>query len=253
MVNPSIIVEICVDSVESAVAAEQGGAHRVELCGSLIEGGVTPSAGLIEAVRSRISIPLHVIVRPRGGDFCYGAEELEVMWQDVLTAKKLRVDGVVFGILREDGSVNVEQTRSLVELAHPMSATFHRAIDMSKDMSQALEDVIAAGATRVLTSGAEETALAGAEMIGRLVRQAGGRIAVMAGSGINHSNLCELIAKTGVREIHASLRTTVASRMHHRNERVSMGALAGQEYERRVVMKERVAELIEATRSAISN
>ena len=246
MANPSIVVEICVDSVESAVAAEQGGAHRVELCGSLIEGGITPSAGLIAMVRSRISIPLHVLVRPRGGDFCYSADELDVMRQDILTARNMGANGVVIGMLREDGSVDGELTRRLVELARPMSVTFHRAIDMSKDMSQSLEDVIAAGAERVLTSGGNKTAIAGAETIRALVSQAGGRIAVMAGSGINRSNLCELIAKTGVREIHASLRTTVPSRMHHRNERVSMGTIAGLEYERRVVMKERVAQLIEA-------
>jgi len=251
MANPPIVVEICVDSVESAVAAEQGGAHRVELCSSLIEGGITPSSGLIAQVRNRISISLHVLVRPRGGDFCYGDDELLVMRQDVLTAKDLGADGVVLGILSEDGSVNGEQARRLAELAKPMHVTFHRAIDMSKDMSQSLEDVIATGAERVLTSGGEETAVAGAEMIRKLVRQAGGRIAVMAGSGINRTNLCELIAKTGVREVHASLRTTLPSRMRHRNERVSMGAIAGLEYERRVVMKERVAQLLEAARDSV--
>jgi len=137
----------------------------------------------------------------------------------------------------------------LVELARPMGVTFHRAIDMSKDMSRSLEDVIAAGAERVLTSGGEKTAIAGADTISDLVRQAGERIAVMAGSGIKRSNLRDLVAITEVREVHASLRTTVPSRMHHRNERVSMGAIVGLEFERRVVMKDRVAELLEAARS----
>jgi copper homeostasis protein len=248
MANPSIVLEICADSVESARAAEQGGACRVDLCGSLIEGGVTPSAGRLAAVRNRISIPLHVMVRPRGGDFCYRADEFEVMRQDVLTAKQLGADGAVFGILLEDGDVDRQRTQHLIELARPMNVTFHRAFDMARDLSRALEEIVSTGAERVLTSGGEDTAAAGAARIAKLLKQAGKRIVVVAASGINESNVREVLARTGVSEIHASLGTSLPSPMRHRKERISMGTVAGVEYNRRVVARERVELLLRAVR-----
>ncbi len=241
-----VLIEVCVDSVSSAVAAERGGAARVELCCDLAEGGVTPSAGLIEVVRSRISIGLQVIIRPRGGDFCYELEEFEVMQKDVALAKELGADGVVFGILCTNGHIDVPRTRALVDQARPMNMTFHRAFDMSVDLSRGLEDVCATGADRLLTSGGEQHCLKGADTIARLVAASRGRIAIMAGGGIGHGNVAEILERTGVPEIHAGLSTPVASPMLHRNLRVSLGKSSGSEYARTRVLEQNVRKLVNA-------
>jgi len=246
-----LILEICADSVDSAVAAEKGGAHRIELCSNLLEGGVTPSSGLIATVRDRISIGLHVIIRPRGGDFCYGPDEFEAMERDVLSAKQLGADGVVLGILQEDGRVDVARTRQLVELARPLKVTFHRAFDMSSDLTRALEDVIASGVDRVLTSGGEQTVENGLPTVAALVKRSRDRVIIMAGAGVTRSNVRTIITRTGVREVHASLRVLVPSRMRHRNERISMGAIKGREYERFAVVQECVTHLIEAATNGV--
>jgi copper homeostasis protein len=238
-----ILIEVCVDSVASAVAAERGGAGRVELCSNLLEGGITPSAGLIELVRARTSIGLQVMVRPRGGDFCYTAEEFETMRRDIVAAKKLGADGVVVGILNADGSVDIGRTRELVELARPLSVTFHRAFDMSADLFRALESVCATGADRLLTSGGAKAALQAVEQIARLVEAARGRIAIMACGGINHHNAASIIEQTGVREIHVGLRSSVASPMLHRNPELSMGTAAECEYQRFEVLEDNVLSL----------
>ena len=247
--NKPVVLEICADSVESALAAEAGGAHRIELCSNLLEGGVTPSSGLIATVRDRTSVGLYVMIRPRGGDFCYSADEFEAMEQDVVTAKQLGADGIVFGILNEDGQVDVERTRQLVDMARPLKATLHRAFDMSNDLRKALQDIITSGVDRVLTSGGEQTAENGMENIAKLIRAADDRVVIMAGGGITKANVQRIIAATGVREIHASVRVPVPSRMRHRNERISMGAIKGREYERFVVMQDRVSHLLEAARN----
>lgn len=244
--NRKVLVEVCIDSVESAVAAEQGGANRVELCSDLLEGGVTPSAGLIAAVRRAISIPLHVIIRPRGGDFCYTEAEFAIMRHDIRVAKDLGADGVVLGILDTEAHIDAARTSELAQLARPLAVTFHRAIDMSRDLFQALETLIELKIDRVLTSGGEQTAIEGKQTIARLVDSGGGRIVVMAGSGIREQNVRQFINDTGVSEVHVSLRTPVPSPMRLRNEKVSMGNLPGHEYQRFGVTQERVAAFVVA-------
>jgi len=241
-----IVIEVCVESVASAVAAERGGASRIELCGSLIEGGITPSAGLAAAVRQAVKLPMHVMIRPRGGDFLYDDVEFEVMRRDITMARQLGADGVVFGLLDADGNADLGRTKSLVEAADPMEVTFHRAFDMSADLFRALEDVIATGATRLLTSGGEQSSLQGADRIAQLVQLAGDRIIVMAGSGIKPENGRDLVAKTGVREIHVGLRSDVPSPMRYRKPEISMGSVEGREYERHTVFEKDVRKLRDA-------
>src|SRR5204862_4176795 len=197
--SASVILEVCADSVESAIAAERGGAHRIELCSNLLEGGVTPSAGLISTVRSKISIGIWVMIRPRGGDFCYSEDEFEAMEQDVLAAKQLGADGIVFGILTEHGNIDTQRTRELIQLARPLKATFHRAFDMTNDLDRALEDIATAGVDRLLTSGGEQTVEAGAAIIAKLNKVANNRLAIMAGGGVTKTNVHNILTKTGVR------------------------------------------------------
>ena len=244
--HQGILVEVCADSVASAIAAERGGAARVELCSSLIEGGLTPSAGLIEMTRAAVSMPLHVMIRPRGGDFCYEPEEFEIMKRDIAVAQRVGATGVVFGILDANGNVDVARTRQLADVARPLAVTFHRAFDMTADLFRALEDVCAAGVDRVLTSGGEPTSLLGQETIAQLVRKAESRIVVMPGSGIRPENAHSLVERTGVKEVHVGLRSVVPSPMLHRNPRVSMGAVESGEYQRYVVLEEQVRELCSA-------
>ncbi len=246
--NNQVLIEVCVDSVASAVAAERGGAGRIEVCSALIEGGVTPSSGLVEAVRERSSIAVHVMIRPRGGDFCYDADEFQIMRWDIDVAKRQGVDGVVFGLLDTDGNVDLVRTRELVALARPLSVTFHRAFDMTADLFRALEDVDAAGADRVLTSGGEQTCVQGSQAIARLVQTAGDRMVVMPGSGIQPGNVRSVLEQTGAKEVHVGLRSSIPSPMVHRNSRVSMGTIEGREYERSVVLEENVRQLNRAAR-----
>jgi copper homeostasis protein len=243
--NP-ISIEVCVDSLASTTAAERGGASRVELCSDLVEGGVTPSAGLIELVRAKTSIGLQVMIRPRGGDFCYTAEEFETMQRDILGAKRLGVDGIVIGLLHPDGSVDVGRTRLLVELARPLKVTFHRAFDMAADLFRALEELCTLGVDRVLTSGGEPTAAQGALAIARLVQAAGSRIAIMAGGGIREHNAASIVEKTGVKEIHVGVKTPVVSPMIYRNPKVSLGTVPGSEYQSFQVLEQDVRNLCRA-------
>ncbi len=201
MADPTSL-EICLDSVASCIAAERGGARRVELCADLAVGGTTPSAGMIAVARNSVRIGIHVMIRPRGGDFCYSDAEFEVMKKDVVLAKELGADGVVFGILTRNGLVEEHRTRELVALARPMEVTFHRAIDATADPLRSLESLIGAGVDRILTSGRAPSALEGIDGIRQLVQQGAGRIAIMAGVGINVGNAREIRDRTGVRDIH---------------------------------------------------
>jgi copper homeostasis protein len=216
-------VEICVDSAEGAVAAERGGADRVELCDNLLEGGTTPSAGCIKVARRGVKVGLQVIIRPRGGDFLYTDRELEVMREDIRLAKDLGADGVVLGCLTAGGDIDVSHTGELLELARPMNVTFHRAFDMSRDPNRALEDLIKLRVDRVLTSGQEASCLEGLDLLAALEKQSAGRIIVMPGGGITPRNVGRIIAGTGVKEVHLSARSTVESAMQYRNPRVFMG------------------------------
>jgi copper homeostasis protein len=246
MNREEILIEICVDSVASAVAAERGGARRLELCSDLLEGGITPSAGMIEAVRAKVSITLQVMIRPRGGDFFYDADEFDIMRRDIATAKKLGADGIVLGILDADGNVDVSRSRELIELARPLDITFHRAFDMSADLFRSLEDICKAGANRILTSGGRPTALQGIKRIAEVVKIAKGRIAIMPGSGIKPENARRIVEESGAREIHAGLGSTVPGPMRFRNPQLSMGRAVEREYQRTIVLEENVRSLCEA-------
>ncbi len=219
----SFLVEICVDSVESATVAEAAGAGRIELCSALSEGGVTPSAGLIESVRRNIAIKVHVLIRPRGGDFLYSDNDFSVMRRDIDMAGEYGADGIVTGILNRDGTVDVDRTALLTEYAAPMSVTFHRAFDLCRDPRQALTDIISAGAARILTSGQARSAIEGAALIKTLGAEATGRIGIMPGGGIDEYNIALLAATTGAREYHLSGRRQRESRMTFRRKGIYMG------------------------------
>ena len=195
----------------------------MELCANLLEGGTTPSAGTIKVARRCLSIKFHVIIRPRGGDFLYSESELDVMREDIRVAKDLGADGVVIGCLNADGGIDIERTRELVELARPLSVTFHRAFDMCRDPAAALEELARLGVDRLLTSGQEASCVEGMDLLAALNRQAAGRIIVLPGGGITARNVRKIVAATGVTEVHMSARSSVESGMTYRNARVFMG------------------------------
>ncbi|SAL51255.1 CutC family protein [Caballeronia udeis] len=230
MTVPPLLLEICAGSVTSCLAAQEGGAGRVEFCDNLLEGGTTPSYGAIASARDKLSIALNVIIRPRGGDFLYSDVEFDVMERDVFACKKLGVDGVVIGLLTADGDIDLTRTKRLVELAAPMPVTFHRAFDVAHDPFKALEDIILAGCNRLLTSGQEANALEGRVLIGKLREAAESRLVVMPGSGVRLNNIAQLVAETGCVEYHTSGHAPFASRMRYRNERVKMGGPGQDEY-----------------------
>ncbi|MBR5140894.1 MAG: copper homeostasis protein CutC [Bacteroidales bacterium] len=216
--------EICANSVASCIAAQEGGANRVELCAGIPEGGTTPSYGMIRSARECISIALNVIIRPRGGDFLYSEEEINEMLYDIKVAKELGADGLVFGCLLPDGSVDKVNMARLMEAAGDTPVTFHRAFDHSSDPMQALEDIIELGCARILTSGCRPTALEGAGLLAKLVEKAGDRLIIMPGCGVKESNIAEIARLSGAREFHFSAREPVQSGMVFRNPEVAMGS-----------------------------
>jgi len=199
---PSVLVEAAVDSVTSALAAERGGAGRLELCDALFDGGTTPSAGMISAVKATVRIPVFVIIRPRGGGFVYSDEEIGVMRLDIEAARMLGADGIVVGALTRDGRVDVERLRTLVAAAGDLPVTFHRAFDLVRDQDAALEMLVQERVARVLTSGGAPTALEGVEAIRALVRRAAGQLDVMAGGSVREESVQELVHRSGVRAVH---------------------------------------------------
>lgn len=240
------ILEICAGSVESAIAARDGGAQRIELCAALEIGGVTPSAGIIAEARKVEGLALNVIIRPRGGDFLYNSYEAESMIHDILLCKELGADGVVIGALTADGDIDTALCKRLIAAADGMSVTFHRAFDMCRDPRQALEELIALGCDRVLTSGQATTAEAGIPLLKELVGQAAGRIIIMPGCGVNSVNAARILQETDATEIHASARKSVGSGMRFRHSGVSMGNPDSDEYARKETDAEEVRAIMES-------
>lgn len=239
-----MILEVCVDSVASAIAAQRGGAHRIELCSSLLEGGLTPSPGLISVVRARLHIDIFVMIRPRGGDFLYSNDEFEIMQRDIDEASRLGANGFVLGLLTEHGRIDTERTRKLVQQANPLPVTFHRAIDLTPDPLLALEEVIATGAQRILTSGGAPNVQQGCAMLYQLRQAASHRIAIMAGGGLNRNNLRHVVEISGVKELHGSFRHSTPAPIDYRKTGISMGA-TGEEYVRHVTDEDEVRAVVE--------
>lgn len=208
-----IKLEICSNSSYSALQAQLGGASRVEFCQNLENGGITPSYGQIARARQLLHIGMHVLIRPRGGDFVYSDDEFEEMKMDISFCKNSGCDGVVIGILAPDGSVDLARNAALIALAKPMTVVFHRAFDRVKNPTEALEDVIALGFDRILTSGLRNTAEEGQDMLKKLMLQADGRIEIMPGAGVNAANIAKIIGDTGAKSIHSSAKISVKSRM----------------------------------------
>eukprot|EP01083_Nonionella_stella_P035727 97426_1 len=246
--------EVCVDSVSSAQAAVEGGADRLELCGSLIEGGTTPSFGMIKQVLAVSTIPVHVMIRPRGGDFCYSDEEIQVMRSDIESVKSSGAAGIVIGCLTKDGCVDAVRLKQFITQAKSgsqvLAVTFHRAIDMSNNPVEAIEVLKSLKVDRVLTSGWAPTAPEGSTILRMLVRYGSGTLTVAAGGGINEDNVTKLVNDTGVCSIHASARVIRDSIMEHQRSDMSMGGIPDSEYIIKVACAERVRNIREKALNA---
>jgi copper homeostasis protein len=210
-------LEICVFNTATAIAAAEAGADRIELCENYANGGTTPSYGYLKTTREKVSIPIFPMIRPRGGDYFHRPEEIDIIQKDIALCKELGFEGVVFGLLNRDGSIDKENTARLVELAYPLDVTFHRAFDRCKDPLEALEIIIQCGCTRILTSGQHPKAPEGKELIRQLVEHADDRIIIIPGSGINSKNLEEMVAFTGAKEFHTSARIMKVSQTEYMN------------------------------------
>lgn len=243
----TLMIEACVDAIDAALEAERGGAGRLELCGELLQGGVTPSAGLIGAVRERVTIPLFVLVRPRTGDFLYSDDERDVMLRDIASAKSLGADGVVIGALTANGDVDIETTRVLLDAARPMRVTFHRAFDFARDQDSAMDALLSLGVDRVLTSGGAATALEGASALKALIQRASDAMTILAGGSITASNVADVVRESGVREVHVRAALHVESAMRHRPAGVTLARpQAPGDYERIATRAEEIARVVNA-------
>lgn len=225
------VLEVCVDSVESALAAVRGGADRLELCSNLIIGGTTPSLYLFKEIRKHTDIPIHILLRPRFGDFCYSEAELSIMKQEICAFKKAGAEGMVLGVLKPDGALDLEVMRELIACAEGMHITLHRAFDMCKEPSRALEQAVELGVKTILTSGQQDSAMVGADLLGELVQRAAGRIQIQAGAGVRAEVIMPLFEKTGIHAYHMSGKVTLESAMEYRNPQVFMGLPGISEYE----------------------
>jgi len=215
--------EVCANSVKSCLAAQEGGAHRVELCTAIPEGGTTPSFGEVAIAREMLQIKLNIIIRPRSGDFLYSPLEIRSMLKDIEMCKKLNVNGVVFGVLNSTGNINISAMNELMAASKGMSVTFHRAFDMCRDPHTTLEEIINLGCDRILTSGQQPTAEEGIPLLKKLNEQAQNRVIILAGSGVNETNIQKIASETGISEFHFSAREKQESQMAYRNPMVSMG------------------------------
>jgi copper homeostasis protein len=251
MARGPLKIEICVEGIDGLVAAQNAGADRVELCASLIEGGLTPSLGTIREALRVATIPFHVIIRPRGGDFLYSEREFDSMLADVRALRTTGVAGVVFGCLTADGAIDEPRMRALVEAARPMAVTCHRAFDMTRDFRAAVEALVRCGVDRVLTSGQRDTALEGIDILAETVALAAGRLKVMACGALDAHNIADVAVKTGADELHFAALETVKSPMRFRNEHVGMGGTAiEREFELTLTDEDAVRATIAAARRA---
>ncbi len=221
-------IEICLESIESIRKAQEGGANRVEFCSDLFEGGLTPTLGAFRTAKRVVSIPMNVMIRPRGGDFCYSDLEFEAMLEDTKIFRDAGANAIVFGILTPDGEVDMERSARIIEAARPLPVTFHRAFDMTRDADRSLDNLIALGVERVLTSGLEPTVPEGAEMLAHLVQAAGDRIIIMPGCGISERNFKGLHEKIKAKEYHVFLPREYKSAMEYHPGHIYMGGMLRQ-------------------------
>jgi copper homeostasis protein len=246
-----MVLEIVVYNIESALKAQEGRADRIELCDNPGEGGTTPSYGTIENVRQNVNLDVFVMIRPRGGDFHYSSYEFHAMKRDIDQCQKLSVDGVVFGILSEDGRIDKKRCKELIARARPLKVTCHRAFDITRDPFEALEDCIEVGFDRILTAGQQAQALKGVNLIAELIKKANGRIAIMPGSGVNENTVEEIVSKTNTKEIHFSATAFRDSPMIHKNPDIAgMGDEEGSEFKLRTVDPNRIKKMRELAAKA---
>lgn len=239
-----MITEVCIGSVPCAYESFLGGAQRVELCDNLVEGGTTPSQGAIIECKKIKGLKTMVMIRPRGGDFLYSDVEFEIMKEDVKAARNLGADGVVFGILTKDGSMDIQRLKQLIDLAGEMEVTNHRAFDMCNDPFLALEQLIDLGVKRILTSGQHRNVWEGRFLIADLVKKAAGRIIIMPGAGVKEDNIVDLMAITKAPEYHVALTKKIPSQMEYRNEKAFMGSDAQPEFEHLRIDSERIRTFV---------
>lgn len=240
------LLEVCAGDIGSVKAASTGGAARVELCSALEVGGITPSDGFITEALKVGGVKVHVLIRPRNGDFLYDDDEIECMARDVKIARELGAHGVVIGALTTDGNVDIEACKRILRHADSMNVTFHRAFDLCRDPFKAIDEICSLGCNRILTSGQAPSAEAGVELLSKLNDYAHGRLKILAGGGINPSNAAKIIQATGISEVHASARSKMPSKMQYRRDGVAMGAPDSDEYSRATTSAEIVKRIVES-------